>query len=461
MASALRRIVPLLILVAALGYGGYRIYLDQQAAASPALKGTGNIEATEITVAAETLGRVKAVHVDDGDAVKAGEALIEFDDSLLAAQLEQARANLDAAQSRQAAAEANALAAQASLDQVRAGARPQEIAAQAQAVAAAEGRVSAAEDQLAQARGALQASQAGREQAVAAYARLQQGARPEQITQASVQVEQATAALQTAQAAYDRVSGRPDVSMLPQSTALQQATLALEAAKANYDGLLRGATTPELDQAAAGIHQAQAGVVQATAAVSQTQSLMTTAQAGLAAEQAKLDLVQAGARPEQVRAAEAQVKAASAEAAAAAGQVAAAEAAVKVVETQLAKLRIAAPADGVVLARGIEPGEIAMPGGALLVVGDLSQLTVTVYLPEDRYGEVRLGDVARVTVDSFPGRTFEGQVTRVADQAEFTPRNAQTPAGRRTMVFAVELALVDPNRDLKPGMPADVLFGWD
>jgi HlyD family secretion protein len=130
-----------------------------------------------------------------------------------------------------------------------------------------------------------------------------------------------------------------------------------------------------------------------------------------------------------------------------------------VIETQIGKLRIAAPSDGVVLSRGIEPGEVAMPGGALLVLGDLSELAVTVYLPEDRYGEVHLGDTARVTVDSFPDRTFEGKVTRVADRAEFTPRNVQTPAGRRTMVFGVELALVDPNRDLKPGMPADVVFG--
>jgi HlyD family secretion protein len=139
--------------------------------------------------------------------------------------------------------------------------------------------------------------------------------------------------------------------------------------------------------------------------------------------------------------------------------VAASEAGVNLIETQIGRYVIKAPADGVVLSRAVEPGEVAMPGGALLVLGDLGHLSVTVYLPEDRYGEVHLGDIANVTVDSFPGRSFAAEVVRVADQAEFTPRNVQTPAGRRTMVFAVKLALSDPGGDLKPGMPADVVFG--
>jgi len=88
----------------------------------------------------------------------------------------------------------------------------------------------------------------------------------------------------------------------------------------------------------------------------------------------------------------------------------------------------------------------------------LDQLTITVYLPEDRYGEIHLGDGARVTVDSFPEIEFEAQVARIASQAEFTPRNVQTQEGRRTTVFAVELTLSDPLGRLKPGMPADVIF---
>ena len=65
---------------------------------------------------------------------------------------------------------------------------------------------------------------------------------------------------------------------------------------------------------------------------------------------------------------------------------------------------------------------------------------------------------ARVTVDSFPGQVFQGTVQHIADRAEFTPRNVQTPAGRRTTVFAVKLAVDNPEGKLKPGMPADVVF---
>ena len=120
---------------------------------------------------------------------------------------------------------------------------------------------------------------------------------------------------------------------------------------------------------------------------------------------------------------------------------------------------IRAPLSGVVLERLFEPGEIATPGSTLLVLGDLFTLNLTVYVPEDRYGQIILDHTYPVTVDSFPGRTFEGVVTHIADQAEFTPRNVQTAEGRKTTVIAVRLSIANPDLKLKPGMPADVNFG--
>jgi HlyD family secretion protein len=79
-------------------------------------------------------------------------------------------------------------------------------------------------------------------------------------------------------------------------------------------------------------------------------------------------------------------------------------------------------------------------------------------VPEDRYGELRVGQAALVTVDSFPDVIFQAKVVRIADQAEFTPRNVQTDEGRRTTVFAVELSIEDSSGQLKPGMPATVRF---
>jgi len=119
---------------------------------------------------------------------------------------------------------------------------------------------------------------------------------------------------------------------------------------------------------------------------------------------------------------------------------------------------IHSPLTGVVLYRHVEPGEIASAGAPLLTVIDPDNLELTVYVPEDRYGRLQLGQALPVTVDSYPGETFRGTVRHIAEQAEFTPRNVQTTDNRKTTVFAVRLALEPSGGKLKPGMPADVHF---
>jgi len=114
--------------------------------------------------------------------------------------------------------------------------------------------------------------------------------------------------------------------------------------------------------------------------------------------------------------------------------------------------------DGVVLTRNVEVGEFVQPGATSFVLGQLSDLTITVYIPENRYGEVSLGQQAELTVDSFPELTFTAEVIQIADKAEFTPRNVQTVEGRSSTVYAVKLKVNDPDGNLKIGMPADVVF---
>jgi HlyD family secretion protein len=120
--------------------------------------------------------------------------------------------------------------------------------------------------------------------------------------------------------------------------------------------------------------------------------------------------------------------------------------------------RVRSPIDGVVLYRVVEPGEIAAPGATLVTLSDLNALTLTVYVAEDRYGQILLGQTCQVMVDSFPGQTFIGTVSHIADKAEFTPRNVQTTDSRKNTVFAIELTLEPSDGMLKPGMPADVDF---
>ncbi len=93
-----------------------------------------------------------------------------------------------------------------------------------------------------------------------------------------------------------------------------------------------------------------------------------------------------------------------------------------------------------------------------MTIGILDNLTITVYISEDLYGQIKLEDQAELSFDSFPDMVFSGVVARIADQAEFTPRNVQTKEERQNTVYAVKLTVTDPDHQLKPGMPAEVVF---
>jgi len=106
----------------------------------------------------------------------------------------------------------------------------------------------------------------------------------------------------------------------------------------------------------------------------------------------------------------------------------------------------------------VEPGEMVSAAAAAFKIGKLFDLYITVYVPEEIYGTLSIGQMASLSVDSFPGESFSARIVNIADQAEFTPRNIQTVEGRKSTVFAVKLKLVDLLGRLKPGMPADITF---
>jgi multidrug resistance efflux pump len=101
---------------------------------------------------------------------------------------------------------------------------------------------------------------------------------------------------------------------------------------------------------------------------------------------------------------------------------------------------------------------VAAQGAALMRIADLDRLTLTVYVPETRLGGLQIGQDVEMWVDSFPDRTFGGEIVTIADQAEFTPRNVSTREERVNLVFAVEIAIDNAGYRLKPGMPADAAF---
>lgn len=126
----------------------------------------------------------------------------------------------------------------------------------------------------------------------------------------------------------------------------------------------------------------------------------------------------------------------------------------------LAERQILAPIDGTILSRPVEVGDVVGPGAPVFVMIDMSRLYLKAYVPEPDIPKLRLGDAAEVTVDAFPHRTFTARISKISGQAEFTPKNVETPEERLKLVFGVELSLVNPDGVLKPGMPADGVIHW-
>ncbi|HMK09043.1 MAG TPA: HlyD family efflux transporter periplasmic adaptor subunit [Anaerolineales bacterium] len=377
------------------------------------LQASGTIESTQVGVASEVSGRVAEVLVQEGQPVVAGDVLLRLDDRLPQAQRRNA---LAAGQAAVAAARMEQIAARQALDDLHTHA-PLALAQAQQALANAR-------DALDDAQRDLSLNQPGNR------------ATSDTLKGAKAKVAVARERMEQAQTAYDHMPGH-----LADGGAKAEAYLAYINARNAYNTALSGYNW--LNGHATDIEQSQH-------------------EADVAADQAQVDDAQRrvndlrnGPDPDALELAQARLSLADAQLAAAQAK---ADVDLATLDLQLEKLNLRAPADGVILTRSIEPGEVLVAGAPALALGELDHLTITVYLPEDRYGEVSLGDEATVTVDAFPDETFRANVVHIADQAEFTPRNVQTDEGRRTTVYAVELDVADPQGLLKPGMPADVLF---
>ncbi|MHB1159967.1 MAG: efflux RND transporter periplasmic adaptor subunit [Chloroflexota bacterium] len=116
------------------------------------------------------------------------------------------------------------------------------------------------------------------------------------------------------------------------------------------------------------------------------------------------------------------------------------------------------PLEGWVVRTVFNPAEQVPPTAPVVVVADWRELTLKVYLPEDRFGQVAVGQSAAITVDAYPGERFAGEVSFIASEAEFTPRNVQTREDRVKSVYALKLRVPNADLRLKPGMFADAVF---
>lgn len=144
--------------------------------------------------------------------------------------------------------------------------------------------------------------------------------------------------------------------------------------------------------------------------------------------------------------------------AAAQAQLAQAEVQVAIEKQKLRDCRLLAPCDAIVRNRILEPGEMASPQTPALVLAIVSPKWVRTYLPEFYLPRIRNGEKALVEVDGAPGKTFEGWVGFISPNAEFTPKNVETPEIRTSLVYEVRVFVKDPENRLKLGGPATVTF---
>jgi HlyD family secretion protein len=129
----------------------------------------------------------------------------------------------------------------------------------------------------------------------------------------------------------------------------------------------------------------------------------------------------------------------------------------KMAQVQLTYTTIHAPVDGVLTNVTQKTGENAVPGTTMAMISQVQSLTVTIYVPENQIGQVKIGQAGSITTDSTT-KTYNGRVTFIASQAEFTPASIETKDQRTKLVFQVKLNITDADNNLKPGMPADVVL---
>lgn len=241
---------------------------------------------------------------------------------------------------------------------------------------------------------------------------------------------------------------------------LSQAQAQQTAAQALLEEMLHGPRPEELAQAHEADSVATARLVDAQQDYARMQTLLrgnvisqqtfdksrTTldvAQSQKHQAEQELTLVRAGPRPERVTAQRAVV--------------AQAEGGVRQALASLTNAIVVAPFDGVVTVRNHEPGETVSAGAPVVTMSNLADRWVRVYIPEDRIGLVHLGESATIRTDTYRGKSYQGTVSFISPEAEFTPRNVQTPEERVKLVYAVKVRVVDDAaNELKPGMPADV-----
>ncbi|HJN18457.1 MAG TPA: efflux RND transporter periplasmic adaptor subunit, partial [Armatimonadota bacterium] len=243
-------------------------------------------------------------------------------------------------------------------------------------------------------------------------------------------------------------------------TALAEAVKARDSAQAKLNVLLAGTREERVRLAEAALEAARAEAAAAGDGLRNAEELhedRLAARQGRDAAETALD--SATARQRMARAELGLLLAGATEEAidAARGRLAEAEAALGAAEVRRSYCEIEAPCAGTVTDVVTDLGETAATGTTVVVVSDLENMWLRAYVGFANLGQVTLGETFSIATEAVPERAFAGTVIRVSDEAEFTPKDVQTPDQRMTQVYWVKVGVGDGMGLLKPGMPADLL----
>jgi HlyD family secretion protein len=243
---------------------------------------------------------------------------------------------------------------------------------------------------------------------------------------------------------------------LRQEVGLRRAEL--EAARAALKELESGSRPEEIQEAAAALARAQAeeerwkkdygrqqGLFQKEV-ISQreleaTRMSYDTAVAKVREAEEQLRLRKKGFRPEQIEQGQAKVQQA--------------QEALQIAETRFGYATLVSSFDGLVLSKSIEPGEYVSAGTPIVTIGKMDNVWLRAYIDETDLGRVHVGQSAKVRTDSYPNKTYPGQISFISSESEFTPKTVQTEKERVKLVYRIKIDIANPEMELKPGMPAD------
>lgn len=424
----MRKIIPI---IAILLVAGLIVFLSiRRFSAEKAETGiySGTIEAEESRVGSTVGGRITSTPVKEGDMVRRGQLIVSIQDDQLVASLNVALAaeqqasdklrDLQLGPRQQEIDQATAALhqSQSQLEKLRAGSRPEEISA----------------------------AKAALGQAKEKSAQLRNGPRKEEIAQARANLEAAVADRKYADtnlARTDRLAKEGAVA----AQALDQAQDAASVAQAREDAarqaleqLLAGSRAEDIRAAEQAVKQAEANYILIRKGPRVED--VRTAEAAVRQSQAALANLQAGTREYQIAQAASALKQAQAQ--------------VDQIEANVRERSVYAPISGQLLVLNVRPGDIVSPGQSVATIADPRRLFIRIYVSAEALGNLTTGTKLQVVTDT--GIRVTGNIEQIPAEAEFTPRNVQTPEERSLQHYAVKIRVPNPDLRLRAGMAATV-----